>query len=346
MSFTKKLSWKHSCLNLSHASKFLKENCTPTFATWENGISHIWMQICVQFIQNTSVSKDYEIQCEQKFWKLKTICLEAKVDPMLWRNSLRSSHPCNLNLIKCFKSTIVVGSDSMDLQPYKSNFDNKYMFPMVWGSFLRFSHPCNLNLIKCFKSTIVLSNDSMDLQSKKILIMKRCYKWFKEAPWNFHILSRLFGSNVSSRQLLLVMIEWSCNRISLILIMRKCFQWFEEVPWDFHIFPSLMKSNASSRQLLLVVIQCTCNRISPMLIMRRCFQWFEEAPWDFHILPSLMKSNASSRQLFLVMIEWNCNKISPMLIMRRCLQWFEEAPWDFHIFPSLMKSNASSRQLL
>jgi hypothetical protein len=39
--------------------------------------------------------------------------------PMLWGSSLRFSHPPNLNSVKCFKSTIVVDNDSMDLQSNK-----------------------------------------------------------------------------------------------------------------------------------------------------------------------------------------------------------------------------------
>ncbi len=35
---------------------------------------------------------------------------------MVSGSSLRFSHLCNNNLVKCFKSPIVVGSDSMDLQ--------------------------------------------------------------------------------------------------------------------------------------------------------------------------------------------------------------------------------------
>ncbi len=31
-------------------------------------------------------------------------------------------------------------------------------------------------------------------------------------------------------QLLLVMIQWTCNKINSIFIMNRCFQWFEEVP--------------------------------------------------------------------------------------------------------------------
>ncbi len=65
--------------------------------------------------------------------------------PMVWGSSLRFSHPCNNNSIKCFKSTIVVGSDWMDLQEDKSNIDNEEMLPMVSGISLRFSHPCNNN---------------------------------------------------------------------------------------------------------------------------------------------------------------------------------------------------------
>ncbi len=84
--------------------------------------------------------------------------------PMVWGTSLRFSHPCNDNFIKCFKSLIVVGSDSMDLQWDKSNIDNEEMPPMVWGTCLRFSHPCNNNFVKCFKSPIVGGSDWMDLQ--------------------------------------------------------------------------------------------------------------------------------------------------------------------------------------
>ncbi len=84
--------------------------------------------------------------------------------PMVWGSSLRFLHPSNDNSIKCFKLPIVVGSDSMDLQPYKCNIDNEEMFPMVWGSSLRFLHPSNDNSIKCFKLPIVVGSDSMDLQ--------------------------------------------------------------------------------------------------------------------------------------------------------------------------------------
>ncbi len=83
---------------------------------------------------------------------------------MVWGSSLRFSHPFNNNWVNCLKSPIVVGSDSMDLQPYKSNIDNEEMFPMVWGSSLRFSHPFNNNWVNCLKSPIVLGSDSMDLQ--------------------------------------------------------------------------------------------------------------------------------------------------------------------------------------
>jgi hypothetical protein len=50
---------------------------------------------------------------------------------MVSKNSLRFSDPPNFNSVKCFKSTIVVGSGSMDLQPHKSNIDNEEMLPMV-----------------------------------------------------------------------------------------------------------------------------------------------------------------------------------------------------------------------
>ncbi len=83
---------------------------------------------------------------------------------MVWRTALRFSHPCNDNFVKCFKSPIVVGSDSMDLQWDKSNIDNEEMLPMVWRTSLRFSHPCNDKLLKCLKSPIVVGTDSMDLQ--------------------------------------------------------------------------------------------------------------------------------------------------------------------------------------
>ncbi len=64
---------------------------------------------------------------------------------MVWGSSLRFSHPPNNNLINCFNSPIIVGSDSMDLQLDKSNIDNEEMLPMVWGTFLRFSHYCYNN---------------------------------------------------------------------------------------------------------------------------------------------------------------------------------------------------------
>ncbi len=86
---------------------------------------------------------------------------------MVWGTSLRFSHPPNHNLVKCFKSPIVVGSDWMDLQLDKFNTDNKEIPPMVWGTCLRFSHPPNNNSIKCFKSPIVVGSDSMDLQWDK-----------------------------------------------------------------------------------------------------------------------------------------------------------------------------------
>ncbi len=50
---------------------------------------------------------------------------------MVLASSLRLSHPCKNNFVKCFKSPSVVGSDSMDLQSDKSNIDNEEMFPMV-----------------------------------------------------------------------------------------------------------------------------------------------------------------------------------------------------------------------
>jgi len=50
---------------------------------------------------------------------------------MVSGSSLRFSHFCNNNLVKCFKSSIIVGSDSRDLQLDKSNIDNKEMFPIV-----------------------------------------------------------------------------------------------------------------------------------------------------------------------------------------------------------------------
>ncbi len=65
--------------------------------------------------------------------------------PMLWGSSLRFSHPSNNDLIKCFKSPSVVGSDSMDSHQDKSNVDNEEMFPMLWGSSLRFSHRFNIS---------------------------------------------------------------------------------------------------------------------------------------------------------------------------------------------------------
>jgi hypothetical protein len=65
--------------------------------------------------------------------------------PMLWGSFLRFSHDYNHNLIKCFKSPSVVGSDSMDFQSDKSNIDNEETFPMFWGSFLRFSHIWNIS---------------------------------------------------------------------------------------------------------------------------------------------------------------------------------------------------------
>ncbi len=83
---------------------------------------------------------------------------------MVWRSSLRFSHPPNFNLVKCFKWPIAVGNDSMDLQSDKSNIDNDEMLPMVWGTSFRFSHPSNNNSVKCFKSPIVVGSDSMDLQ--------------------------------------------------------------------------------------------------------------------------------------------------------------------------------------
>ncbi len=83
---------------------------------------------------------------------------------MVWGSSLRFSHPTNISCVKCLKSPIVVGSDSMDLQPYKHNIDNEEMLPMVWGSSLRFSHPFNNNSFKCLKLPIVVGSDSMELQ--------------------------------------------------------------------------------------------------------------------------------------------------------------------------------------
>ncbi len=80
---------------------------------------------------------------------------------MVLGSSLRFSHPPNLSSVKCFKSLIVVGNDSMDFQWNKFNFDNEEMFPMVWASSLRFSHPHNLSSVKCFNSTIVVGIDSM-----------------------------------------------------------------------------------------------------------------------------------------------------------------------------------------
>jgi hypothetical protein len=52
--------------------------------------------------------------------------------PMFWGSSLRFSHLPNLNSVKCFNSTIIVGNDSMDLQSNKSNIYNEEMLPMVW----------------------------------------------------------------------------------------------------------------------------------------------------------------------------------------------------------------------
>ncbi len=83
---------------------------------------------------------------------------------MLWGTSFKFSHPPNFSLVKCLKSPIVVGSDSMDLQSNKSNINNEEMFAMLWGSSLRFSHPPNFSLVKCLKSPIVVGSDSMDLQ--------------------------------------------------------------------------------------------------------------------------------------------------------------------------------------
>jgi hypothetical protein len=83
---------------------------------------------------------------------------------MVLRTSLKFWDHCNNNSVKCFKSPIVVDSDSMDLKLNKSNIDNEEMFPMVLGTSLRFWDHCNNNSVKCFKSPIVVDSDSMDLK--------------------------------------------------------------------------------------------------------------------------------------------------------------------------------------
>ncbi len=83
---------------------------------------------------------------------------------MVWGTSLTFSHPSNHNAVKYFKSPIVVGNDSMDLQLDKSNIDIEEMLPMVWATSLRISHASNDNWLKCFKSPILVRSDSIDFQ--------------------------------------------------------------------------------------------------------------------------------------------------------------------------------------
>jgi len=51
--------------------------------------------------------------------------------PMVLGSSLIFSHPPYHNIVKCFRSPIAFGSDSMDLQLNKSNINNEEMFPKV-----------------------------------------------------------------------------------------------------------------------------------------------------------------------------------------------------------------------
>jgi hypothetical protein len=57
--------------------------------------------------------------------------------------------------------------------------------------------------------------------------MRGSFQWFEEVFKDFHILV-ISELNALGHQLLLVVIQWTCNKISPILIMRKCFQCFEE----------------------------------------------------------------------------------------------------------------------
>jgi hypothetical protein len=51
---------------------------------------------------------------------------------MLWGSSLRFPHFVKYSFDKCYNSPIVIGNDSMDIQPNKSNIDNEERLVMLW----------------------------------------------------------------------------------------------------------------------------------------------------------------------------------------------------------------------